>query len=157
MSTITAHISSHADFEQYLGQSLGTSDWHSISQEQINAFGIATLDEQWIHTQPERAKTESPFGGTIAHGYLTVALLPYLWNQIISIDNLKMQINYSIDSLRFNQPVLAGSRVRLHASLEDLKDLRGITKAAIAVKLEIEEEKKAAFAGTITFLYHFNK
>jgi acyl dehydratase len=157
METTKAYISSHQDFEQYLGQSLGTSDWQLISQEQINKFGEATLDNQWIHTQPERAAAESPFGGTIAHGYLTIALLPHLWAQVIRIENVKMQINYGIEQLRFNQPVKAESRVRLHATLEDLKDLRGISKATIGVKLEIEGEKKPAYTGTITFLYHFNK
>lgn len=157
MQTTAPAISSHQELEAYLGQSLGTSNWHQISQDQINKFAEATLDHQWIHTEPERAQQESPFGSTIAHGYLTVSLLPHLWAQVISIRNIKMQVNYGIENLRFNQAVKAGSSVRLQAKLEDLKDLRGISKATIGVKLEIEGEKKPAYTGSITFLYHFNK
>ena len=86
-------INTHAEFESYLGKELGTSSWHTITQEQINKFADATIDHQWIHTDEERAKSEGPFGGTIAHGYLTVSLLPYFWHQIAHVQNLKMEIN----------------------------------------------------------------
>lgn len=148
-------IGSLADLEQHIGQELGVSPYHTITQEQINRFAEATLDPQWIHTDVERARTESPFGGTIAHGYLTLSLLPYLWNQIVRIENLKMQVNYEIEQLRFNQPVPAGSGVRLRAKLLGVKNLRGIAKAQIEVSLEIEDQKKPAYTGVVTFLYHF--
>lgn len=135
---------------------MGVSDYHTITQEQISKFADATLDHQWIHLDAERAKTETPFGATIAHGYLTVSLLPYLWTQIASIRNLKMQVNYEIESLRFNQAVTVNSRVRLRAKLLSVKNLRGIAKASLEVTLEIEDSKKPAFTGIITFLYHFN-
>ncbi|ALD21746.1 MaoC family dehydratase [Hymenobacter sp. DG25A] len=153
MSIIT--ISSLAELAQHEGQDLGVSGYHTITQEQINRFADATLDHQWIHLDAERAKTESPFGATIAHGYLTVSLLPYLWCQIVAIENLKMQVNYEIESLRFNQAVLVNSEVRLHAKLLSVKDLRGIAKARIEVTLEIKDSKKPAYTGVITFLYHF--
>ncbi|SHJ42644.1 Acyl dehydratase [Hymenobacter daecheongensis DSM 21074] len=148
-------ISSLKQLEQYEGQELGLSPYHTITQEQINRFADATLDHQWIHLDAERAKAESPFGGTIAHGYLTVAVLPYLWRQIAQIENLKMQVNYEIESLRFNQAVLVDSEVRLRARLLSVKDLRGIAKARIEVTLEIKDAKKPAYTGVITFLYHF--
>lgn len=154
MSILT--ISSFDELAQYEGKELGTSSYHTITQEQISLFADATLDHQWIHLDAERAKTESPFGNTIAHGYLTVSLLPYLWSQIISIQNLKMQVNYEMESLRFNQAVLVNSEVRLHAKLLSLKNLRGVAKAQIEVLLEIKDQKKPAYTGVITFLYHFH-
>ncbi|MDX5482781.1 MAG: MaoC family dehydratase [Hymenobacteraceae bacterium] len=149
-------IKSFEEFAQYEGAELGVSDYHRITQQQINQFADATLDHQWIHIDAERAKTESPFGNTIAHGYLTVSLLPYLWGQILTIENTKMQVNYGIENLRFNQAVLVDSEVRLRAKLVSLKDLRGVTKAQIEVTMEIQDHKKPAFTGVITFLYHFN-
>jgi acyl dehydratase len=148
-------IQNHAEFEAYTGQLLGISDWHTISQQQINQFADATLDHQWIHTDPERAKTEGGFGATIAHGYLTLSLLPYLWEQIADIQNLKMQINYGIENLRFAQPVLVDNRVRLKAKLNSIVNLRGVSKATINVELEIDGQKKPAYTGDVVFLYHF--
>ncbi|MFD2718253.1 MaoC family dehydratase [Hymenobacter monticola] len=153
MSKIT--IRSLAELEAHAGQELGVSEPHTITQEQINQFAAATLDFQWIHTDPARAATESPFKATIAHGYLTVSLLPYLWEQIVAIENLKMQVNYEIESLRFNQAVTVDSQVRLRASLLSVANLRGIAKARVGVTLEIEGQKKPAYTGVVTFLYHF--
>jgi acyl dehydratase len=150
------NINSLAELEAYQGKELGVSDYHTITQQQISKFAEATLDYQWIHLDAERANTETPFGATIAHGYLTVSLLPYLWSQIASIGNVKMQVNYEIESLRFNQAVTVNSRVRLRAKLLTVKNLRGIAKTQIEVTLEIENSKKPAYTGTITFLYHFN-
>ena len=89
-------INSYEDFEKLIGQQIGASDYVELSQERINLFADATLDHQWIHVDAERAKVESPFHSTIAHGYLTLSMLPYLWNQIIEVNNLKMMINYGI-------------------------------------------------------------
>ncbi|WP_161888070.1 MaoC family dehydratase [Pontibacter russatus] len=154
MSKLT--IGSLKELEQHEGAEMGVSDYHTITQEQINKFADATLDHQWIHLDAERARTETPFGSTIAHGYLTVSLLPYLWSQIALIENLKMQVNYEIESLRFNQAVTVNSAVRLRAKLLSVKDLRGIAKARLEVTMEIQDSKKPAFTGIITFLYHFN-
>jgi acyl dehydratase len=148
-------IKSFEDFEQYVGQEMGVTDYHTITQEQVNLFAEATIDHQWIHLDQERAKKESPFGTTIAHGYLTVSLLPYFWDQVVSIENVKMQVNYEIEKLRFNEAVAVGSEVRLRVTLLSLKNLRGITKAQLQVKMEIKGVKKAAYEGVITFLYHF--
>ena len=149
-------IHNHAEFEELLGKEIGTSGWHTITQEQVNQFAEATIDHQWIHTDPERALVESPFKATIAHGYLTVSLLPYFWHQIADVRNLKMQINYGIDNIKFAQPVVVNSQVRLIARLVAIVNLRGITKATIGVTMEIDGEKKPAYTGEVVFLYHFN-
>lgn len=149
-------IHNYAEFEELLGKEIGTSGWHTITQDQINKFAEATIDHQWIHTEPERAAVESPFKATIAHGYLTVSLLPYFWHQIADVRNLKMQINYGIDNIKFAQPVVVNSQVRLIARLVAIVNLRGITKATIGVTMEIDGEKKPAYTGEVVFLYHFN-
>lgn len=149
-------INSYEDFEQYVGKRLGESDYVELSQERINLFADATLDHQWIHVDTERAKVESPFHSTIAHGYLTLSMLPHLWNQIIEVNNLKMMINYGMDKMKYGQAVLSGQRVRLVADLHSLQNLRGTVKAEIKFAIEIEGEKKHAVDGIAVFLYYFN-
>lgn len=149
------NISNYEEFEQFLGKDLGTSMWHKITQPQINQFADATLDHQWIHINPEKAATDSPFNATIAHGYLTLSLIPFLWKQVVNIQNLKMEINYGVENLRFAQAVTVDSEVRLHVKLANIANLRGITKANIAITLEIKDQKKPAFTGEVVFLYHF--
>lgn len=148
-------INSHADFEKHVGEVLGVSEWQKITQEQINKFADATLDHQWIHTDPERAKTESPFGTTIAHGYLSVSILAYHWDQIVEVNNIKMLVNYGMANLKFGQPVVVNSEVRVVAKLKSIKDLRGMSKTEIDVTMEIKDAKKAAFDATVIFVYHF--
>ena len=149
------NINSHDEFATYSGKELGISNWYKISQEQINKFADATLDHQWIHTDSERAATESPFKTTIAHGYLTLSLLPFLWQQIITIHNLKMEINYGVENLKFGQAVTVDSKVRLHAKLKSIVNLRGVTKVVLDATLEIKDQAKPAFVADVVFLYHF--
>ena len=149
-------INSFQEFEHYIGKNLGISPYHKITQDQINLFADATLDHQWIHVDVEKAKNESPFGTTIAHGYLTLSILPYLWEQVIQVNNLKMLVNYGIKELKFGQAVLVDSEVRLSAKLSSIVNLRGTAKAEIDVILEIKDGKKPAFNATLIFLYHFN-
>jgi acyl dehydratase len=148
-------INSFAEFEQHVGKELGASGYHKITQEQINLFATATLDHQWIHTDPLRTAAESKFKSTIAHGYLTLSLIPHLWDQIAEVNNISMLVNYGIEDLRFNQPVLVNQEVRLRVSLKALTNLRGIAKTEMNVALEIKENPKPAFTATIVFLYHF--
>ena len=148
-------INSYKELEAFLGKEIGVSGYHTITQEQINKFAEATLDYQWIHVDSERAVKESPFKTTIAHGYLTISLLTYLWLQIVDVRNVKMMVNYGIENLKFNQSVPVNSKVRLRASLEAIKDLRGITRAHMKAVLEIEGNPKPAFEAIIVFLYHF--
>jgi acyl dehydratase len=126
-------ISSYEEFETYKGKELGVSDYLKITQEQINQFADATLDHQWIHTDPKRAAAETAFKSTIAHGYLTLSLVPHLWDQIAEFRNVKMMINYGISSLRFNQAVLVNSEVRMRAKLHSIVNLRGVTKFEVDV------------------------
>jgi len=148
-------IRSHAEFEMKVGQELGTSSFMTVSQEQINKFADATFDHQWIHVDEERAKREGKFGSTIAHGYLTLSLLPFMWDEIVQVENIKMLVNYGIDEFRFNQPVLVNSRIRTRVVLKSVTNLRGITKILLNVYMEIEGNKKPAFEGVMTFLYDF--
>lgn len=148
-------INSYKEFEQFLGKELGVSEYLTITQEQINLFADATFDHQWIHVDTERAKVESPFKNTIAHGYLTLSVLPYLWAQIAEVRNVTSLINYGIEKLKFNQPVIVGSEIRLKACLSSIINLRGIAKAEMKVTMEIKDSKKNAFEGTIVFLYNF--
>lgn len=148
-------INSYEEFAAHLGEQLGISDWLEVDQERINLFADATLDHQWIHVDVEKAKKESQYKNTIAHGYLTLSLLPYLWSQIIEVNNIKMLVNYGMDKMRFGQPVVTGSKVRLVTKLQAISNLRGICKAEIDFKIEIEGQRKPALEGVATFLYYF--
>lgn len=148
-------INSYEEFEKYVGQELGKSDWLQVDQDRINAFADATLDHQWIHVDQERAKS-GPFGLTIVHGYLTLSLLPYMWEQIITVNNLKMMVNYGMDKMKFGQAVLSGQSIRLVTTLHSIANLRGITKVEIKFTIEIKDQRKPALTGIATFLYHFN-
>ena len=148
-------FNSYEDFANYLGKDLGASEWLEVTQDRINLFADATLDHQWIHVDEARARVESPYKSTIAHGYLTLSLLPHLWEQIIEVNNIKMLVNYGMDKMRFGQPVLTGSRVRMTAKLHAISNLRGICKTEINFKIEIEGQRKPAVEGIATFLYYF--
>ena len=148
-------INSYEEFASFEGKQLGVSDWLTVDQPRINAFADATLDHQWIHVDVERAKTDSPYQSTIAHGYLTLSLLPYMWNQIVGVNNLKMMVNYGMDKMRFGQPVLTGNRIRLVANLAKIESLRGICRAYIDFTIEIEGQRKPALTGEAQFLYYF--
>ena len=148
-------INNYDEFAAYLGKNLGTSDYVELSQERINMFADATLDHQWIHVDTEKAKEESPYKTTIAHGYLKLSMLPYLWNQIIKVNNLKMMVNYGMDKMKFGQAVKSGESIRLVTDLQSIANLRGVTKAEIKFRIEIKESGKKALEGVATFLYYF--
>ena len=148
-------INSYEEFAALKGKEIGTSEWLEVNQERINQFADATLDHQWIHVDVERAK-EGPFGQTIVHGYLTLSLLPHMWGEIITVNNIKMMVNYGMDKMKFGQAVLSGSCLRLVASLHDIQNLRGICKAEVKFKIEIKNQRKPALEGIATFLYYFN-
>lgn len=148
-------INNFEEYQSHLGKELGVSNWHKIDQEQINKFADATLDHQWIHTDKERAENEGPFKATIAHGYLTLSLIPYLWKQIADVRNIKMEINYGIESFKFGQAVVVDSEVQLKAKLTSIANLRGVTKVTIEATLVIKDQPKPAYVGNVVFLYHF--
>ena len=148
-------ISCYEDFLPYLGKEIGTSDYIQIDQNRINLFADATLDHQWIHVDTEKAKAESPFGTTIAHGYLTMSMLPYLWDQIVEVNNLERMMNYGMDKMKFAQPVLSGQHVRMVTRLQELANLRGAVKTTIKFTIEVQETGKKALEGLATFIYYF--
>ena len=148
-------INNYEEFAAMLGKNIGISDYVELTQERINLFADATLDHQWIHVNPEKAAVESPFKTTIAHGYLTLSMLPHLWNQIIEVNNLKMMVNYGMDKMKFGQAVKSGESIRLVADLLSIANLRGTVKAEIKFAIEIKDQKKKALEGVATFLYYF--
>jgi acyl dehydratase len=149
-------INNYKEFEEFLGKEIGVSEYVEITQEQIDKFADATLDYQWIHTDPKRASSESPFKSTIAHGYLTVSMLTYLWHSIVDVRNVKMIVNYGIEKLRFQQPVVVNDKIRARVSLNDIRNLRRIAKIQVKIVVEIEDQKKPAYDALVTFLYHFD-
>jgi acyl dehydratase len=125
------------DLQAEAGTSLGTSRWHAVPQSAIDAFADATGDHQWIHTDPERAR-QTPFGGTIAHGYYTLALVPKLLGEVFPLDRFAVAMNYGLDRVRFPAPLNAGARVRLHARLERVEEVPG--GATLTMRVTFERE-----------------
>lgn len=150
-------INCYEDFEALLGKEIGTSDYIQVDQDRINLFADATLDHQWIHVDEERCKTESPFHQTIVHGYLTLSLLPYLWGQIIQVNNLERLVNYGMDKMKFGMPVLSGQSIRLRTELTDMANLRGAVKMSMHFVIEVKESGKKTLEGVCTFVYYFKK
>lgn len=148
-------IDSVREFQQLEGQNLGQSEWLEVTQEIINKFADATFDHQWIHVDEQRAKHESPYNSTIAHGYLTLSFLPYLLNQILHVNNLKQVVNYGIEKMIFKSIVPANSRLRLNVTLKSAMDLGDICKANIYCTFEIEGQEKPVLEGSIIYLYYF--
>ena len=131
------------ELEAAIGEHLGHSEWHTITQEQVNLFADATGDHQWIHIDVERAAT-GPFGGTIAHGFLTLSLLPMLTSEVYRIDGVAMGVNYGADKLRFPSPVPVGSRVRAGVELVDVKPAAMGVQVATRVTIERDGGDKPA-------------
>jgi len=150
-------INSYEEFVAYEGKELGVSEWVQISQDRINQFADATDDHQWIHVDVEKCKKESPFGQTIAHGYLTLSMIPLMWNQIIEVNNLERMMNYGMKDMRFGQPVLSGQSIRMKVSLDEIQNLRGAIKTNVKFVIEIQETGKKAVEGIATFIYYFKK
>ena len=131
-----------------VGQHLGYSDWVTVTQEQVNLFADATGDHQWIHVDPERATKESPFGGPIAHGYLTLSLIPMLVPQILEIKGFRMGVNYGTEKVRFPSPVPVGSRVRAGATLDSATPIDGGLQMSVTVTIEVEGASKPSCVAT---------
>ena len=130
-----------------LGREAGVSDWFTVTQDLIDGFAALTGDRQWIHVDVDRARRESPFGATVAHGFLTVALLSKLVSQAVVLEvESKMRINYGFNRLRFPAPVPAGSRIRAHVTPNTVRDIEGGVEIAWGVTVEIENHAKPALA-----------
>ncbi len=137
------HFASIAELVQAAGEELGQSEWVTVSQDMINRFAEATGDFQWIHVDIARAKT-SPFGGTVAHGYLTLALAPRLMDQIYRVDNIRLRINYGCNKVRFTEPVKSGGRVRLHLKLVSVNPTPKGARVVTSASFELEGAKRPA-------------
>jgi acyl dehydratase len=147
-------ISDVASLDQLEGRDLGTTEWHTIDQAQIDAFAEATGDHQWIHVDRERAERESPFGRTIAHGYLTLALAPVLLPELLQVTRCSRIVNYGIDKLRLREPVLSGSRIRLGARVKSVRSVRGgAVRVSLAVRFEVEGSGRPACSGELIYVY----
>jgi acyl dehydratase len=145
-------ITSTDELEKAIGDELGTSDWFEIDQDRINAFADSTGDHQWIHVDVERAK-DGPFGATIAHGYLTLALIPQLTPQVLRLETPGAKLNYGLNKVRFPNPVKVGSRVRGTATITDISDVPAGKQMITRWVIEIEgEDKPACVAETVVLL-----
>ena len=143
-----------AALAQFEGRDLGMTDWHSIDQAKIDAFAEATGDHQWIHVDPERARRESPFGTTIAHGYLTISLLPALLPELVRVERCSQIVNSGIESLRLREPVPAGSRIRLGATLRSVRPMKGgASRVSLSIRVELEDAKRPACTGEVVYVY----
>ncbi len=151
---MAARMVEYNDVKSWVGQELGVSDWHLVTQEEINSFAEATHDHQWIHLDVERAKKESPFGGPVAHGYYTLSLAPHLMSQIWGVQGVKMGVNYGLNKLRFPSPVPIGSRIRARATLDNVEDVKGGMQVTVGLAFEIEGQDKPACVAEGLYRYY---
>ena len=151
MTTIVNGIS---ELKELVGQHLGYSDYMEITQERVNSFADATGDHQWIHVDVERANAESPFGGPIAHGYLTLSLGPVLVPQVVRVDGIKMGVNYGAGKVRFPSPVPVGAKLRLGAELTNVEDIPGGAQVYMTFTFECEGAPKPSCVSEIIFRYY---
>ena len=141
------------ELKQAEGEELGVSAWHEVSQKDIDAFADATGDHQWIHVDPKRAK-ETPFGGTIAHGYYTLSLAPMLTDEVVKMDGFAFAVNYGLNKVRFPAPVPVGSKVRASAKVAKLEDVPGGAQMTLELTFEREGgEKPVCVAETLVRVY----
>jgi acyl dehydratase len=151
-------VSTPVELEALIGQTLQSDDWLAVEQSDVDLFARATGDHQWIHTDPERARRESPFGAAVAHGFLTLSLLPVLMSRTIKVNGVRMGVNYGLNRVRFTAPVPVGSRVRLQATLRDVKlEEQATAKSATltwSVTMEMQGSgKPVCVAETLSRLY----
>ncbi|HYD96232.1 MAG TPA: MaoC family dehydratase [Noviherbaspirillum sp.] len=132
------HIASVAELRELVGQEIAVTDWFAITQERVNQFADATGDHQWIHLDVERSKRESPYGTTIAHGFLTLSLLPMIMQSAVSMPEAKLSVNYGLNKVRFPAPVPVGSKVRGRLSLKEVEDIEGGVQVTWLVAIERE-------------------
>ena len=136
-------VVSFTDLLGMTGTNLGYTEWFEISQERIDQFAVATNDDQWIHTDPERA-ADGPFGATIAHGFLTLALIVPFWTELFDVEGVTSKVNYGLDRVRFTSPVKSGSRVRMTATLDEITEVKGGVQIKIATTIELEGSDRPA-------------
>lgn len=151
---MTRHIESLAVLKTLVGEHLGYSEYMEIDQARVQMFADATGDQQWIHTDPARAKAESPFGGPIAHGYLTLSLGPVLLPQIFSVGGIAMGVNYGANKVRFMAPVPVGARLRAGVKVLAVDDIAGGAQVTIETTFETEGSSKPSCVAEVIFRYY---
>ena len=149
-------ISSFEDLKALEGQEVGVSDWFQITQEQINQFADVTLDHQWIHVDVERAQQEMPGGTTIAHGYLTLSMIPAMTAGFLEFTNLKMGINYGLNKVRFTSMVAVDSRIRARSVVQAVRQRSGAAQLIGETTVDIENETKPACVVETVSFFHFD-
>jgi len=142
-----------ADLPTLAGRQLGSSSWHEITQERVNLFADATGDHQWIHVDPQRA-ANGPFGGTVAHGYLTLSMAVALLDDVLAVDGVAQVVNYGIEKVRFPAPVPVGSRIRMSVQCTSVAEVRGGYQAGLALTFEREGHDKPVCVAEILFRYY---
>ncbi len=150
----TRHIESITALKALVGEHLGYSDYLTITQERVQLFADATGDQQWIHTDPERAKAESPFGGPIAHGYLTLSLGPVFLPEIFSVGGIAMGVNYGANKVRFMSPVPVGSKLRAGVKVMSVDDVAGGAQVTLETTFECEGGSKPSCVAEVIFRYY---
>ena len=141
------------ELKQLAGQELGSGDWHEVTQEQINQFADATGDHQWIHTDVERAK-KGPFGGPIAHGYFTLSIIPVLLRDVMSVEGMRMGINYGLNKLRFPAPVPIGSKIRANVKCASVEEVSGGVQGTFDVTVEVDGQDKPGCVAQVIYRYY---
>ena len=148
-------VDSPQSLKEYVGREIGVTEWLNMAQDRITKFADATEDGQWIHTDPERARKESPYGATIAHGFLTLSLLSYFVKQAIEIrSGVRMGINYGLNRVRFPAAVRTGSRIRARVSLQSMKEIRDAIEAVFSISVESEGSQKPCCVAEWVVLYY---
>ena len=147
-------VKSTDDFHALTGQHLGWSDWHVIDQDQVNLFADATGDHQWIHVDPERAAS-GPFGAAIAHGYLTLSLIPALIHEVLEVEGMKFGVNYGCNKVRFPAPVKVGSKLRLGATVSSVEEVKDGVQVILDVTLSTEDADKPSCAAEVVYRYYW--
>ena len=145
-----------ADLEKAVGQEIGPTEWFMIDQARVSGFADDTEDHQWIHVDPERAKA-GPFGGPVAHGFLTLSLIPHLMGELRRVEGVRMGVNYGLDRVRFPSPVLVGRRIRARATVTSLDKIAGdAVQMVTLVTIEVEGSQKPACVAEMVSRYYFD-
>jgi len=152
---MTTTVSSIHELHALSGQHLGWSDWHVVDQEQVNLFADATGDHQWIHVDPERAAA-GPFGATIAHGYLTLSIIPSILHEVVRVEGFQFGVNYGCNKVRFPSPVKVGSKLRLGAAIGSVEDVGAdAVQVVLDVTIETEGSDKPSCVAQVVYRYTF--
>jgi acyl dehydratase len=149
---MTTTVESLDELHELVGKQIGYTEWQTITQERVNLFADATDDHQWIHVDPEAAK-KGPFGGPIAHGYLTLSLAPILLNKVLVVNGITYGVNYGANKVRFPSPVLVGAELRMGVTVASVEDVEGGVQVVLDLVMEVKDAPKPACAAQVVYRY----